>query len=177
MKLNDTIIIPFPTEAVFGEMYAKFAAPLVNQLRHSCNSKADCEDAVQVSCAYLIDHFEKISSYNKKQAASYVVLLVRSRSRDIRDRRKEMVYGDIDQYTDLIVDYPEANRSLSLREAFSLLPERYQEALTLFYYDDLSIKEMAELLRSSEGAVRKLLQRARDALRDRMTAKEGADEC
>ena len=56
MKLNDTIIIPFPTEAVFGEMYAKFAAPLVNQLRHSCNSKADCEDAVAEAFVKLMYH-------------------------------------------------------------------------------------------------------------------------
>lgn len=56
MKLNDTTIIPFPTKDVFGEMYAKFAAPLVSQLKRTCNSEADCEDAVAEAFVKLMYH-------------------------------------------------------------------------------------------------------------------------
>ena len=37
-------------------MYAKFAAPLVSQLKRTCNSEADCEDAVAEAFVKLMYH-------------------------------------------------------------------------------------------------------------------------
>ena len=52
-----------------------------------------------------------------------------------------------------------------LFQAVMALPERHRTALYLFYYEDLSVREIAELLRISETAVTTRLSRARRALR------------
>ena len=51
------------------------------------------------------------------------------------------------------------------------LPEKYQEVVHLFYYEDYSIAQIASLLRKKESTVRSLLHRARAMLKDSL--KEG----
>jgi RNA polymerase sigma-70 factor (ECF subfamily) len=52
----------------------------------------------------------------------------------------------------------------TLRELIDLLPERYRRTLTLFYFEDRSIGEVARQLGSPEGTVKTTLFRARAAL-------------
>ncbi len=52
------------------------------------------------------------------------------------------------------------------------LPLAYQEALYLYYYLDLSTKEIAEATSSPEGTVRNRLHRAREALARQMNKEE-----
>jgi len=52
----------------------------------------------------------------------------------------------------------------------------YQEALYLYYYLDLSTREIAEATSSPEGSVRNRLHRAREALAREMSKEEIADE-
>ena len=53
-----------------------------------------------------------------------------------------------------------------VRMALTHLPLRYQVALQRRYFEDLSLHEMAALEKSSEGAMKALLHRARQAFRD-----------
>lgn len=50
-------------------------------------------------------------------------------------------------------------------EAVLTLPEVYRVPIHLFYYEELSVAEIAALLGRSEGAVKTRLSRARDLLR------------
>lgn len=52
------------------------------------------------------------------------------------------------------------------------LPLAYQEALYLYYYLDLSTREIAEATSSPEGTVRNRLHRAREALARQMNKEE-----
>ncbi len=54
---------------------------------------------------------------------------------------------------------------ISLREAIQALPEQQREVITLFYLQDVSVKEIAEILGKSEGTIKSLLFRAREKLR------------
>lgn len=53
-----------------------------------------------------------------------------------------------------------------VRIAITNLPVRYQMALQRRYFEDLSLHDMAALEKSSEGAIKTLLHRAREAFRD-----------
>jgi RNA polymerase sigma-70 factor (ECF subfamily) len=53
-----------------------------------------------------------------------------------------------------------------VRIALTNLPLRYQVALQRRYFEDLSLHKMAVLEKSSEGAIKVLLHRARQAFRD-----------
>ena len=53
----------------------------------------------------------------------------------------------------------------SLWEAVQQLPDEQRSVVTLFYYEGLSVKEIARILTISQGAVRTRLTRARTHLR------------
>lgn len=55
-----------------------------------------------------------------------------------------------------------------LDDILKQLPKRYNVILYLFYYEDYSIKEIAEILKLKEGNVKVLLHRARLALKKQL---------
>ena len=54
------------------------------------------------------------------------------------------------------------------------LPEKYRVVVHLFYYEDYSIKEIAEILRTSESNVKVRLSRGRAKLKEAL--KEGWED-
>lgn len=160
----------------FAQFYRQYEHLMYKTARQILDTQQDCEDVVQTSCAYLIDHFEKFSSYTTQQVAAYLVLLIRNRSKDLRNRQKRIVFEDVGNYAEVSDMECEDDLGLLLEIAFEQLSERYKEALTLYYYNGLSIKEMATFLQLSESAAKKLLQRSRDALRNVLKAEGGIFE-
>ena len=57
-----------------------------------------------------------------------------------------------------------------LLHALRQLPLEHQIALELYYWEDLPVKDVAEIIGVPEGTVRSRLARARDALRDQLAA-------
>ncbi len=159
----------------FAQFYRQYENLMFKTARQILDSQEDCEDVVQISCAYLIDHFDKFTSYNTQQVVSYLMLLIRNRAKDMRDRQKKTSYEDIEQYAEIMSEQAKKQVNPILEAAFAQLPERYREALTLRYYNELSIKDIAGLLQISEDAAKKLLQRSRDALRNLMVMEGGAE--
>ena len=54
----------------------------------------------------------------------------------------------------------------ALYHAISLLPQNYSEVITLFYFEDLSVKEIARIMKKSESVVKTTLCRARIKLKE-----------
>jgi len=48
------------------------------------------------------------------------------------------------------------------------LPKKYRETIHLFYYEDLSINKISEILNEKEGTIKSRLSRARDMLKNMM---------
>lgn len=59
----------------------------------------------------------------------------------------------------------QGQESLGIREALKELPEKYRIPLHLFYFEDMSVREIASVLRCPEGTVKSLLSRGRDRLK------------
>ena len=79
----------------FAQFYRQYEHLMYKTARQILDTQQDCEDVVQTSCAYLIDHFEKFSSYTSQQVAVYLVLLIRNRSKDLRNRQNRIVFEDV----------------------------------------------------------------------------------
>ena len=52
------------------------------------------------------------------------------------------------------------------------LPEKYREVVHLYYYEDLPVKEIARILRITEGSVKMRLSRGRGFLRNVLKEEE-----
>ena len=55
-----------------------------------------------------------------------------------------------------------------LFEYIALLPQKYRSVIHLFYYEDLSVKQISEVLNARESTVRTWLTRARAILREKL---------
>lgn len=58
--------------------------------------------------------------------------------------------------------------NLDLQNELHKLPQKYREVIHLFYYEDLSTKQIADILHRKESTVRMQLTRARTLLKDFM---------
>lgn len=67
---------------------------------------------------------------------------------------------------------PEEPEPGGVVEAVLALPPKYRAAVHLYYYEDLSVAEIARILGKSEGAVKSRLFRARALLREWMEEDE-----
>lgn len=61
-------------------------------------------------------------------------------------------------------------KSKWIQNALDTLPENQRTAIVLSKYDDLSQKEIAEIMKITEGAVEALIQRAKKNLRKKLSA-------
>ena len=58
-----------------------------------------------------------------------------------------------------------------LRQAVLALPEKYRLPIHLYYYEEYSVREIAEILQRKESAVQTQLQRGREKIRRSLTEK------
>lgn len=76
------------------------------------------------------------------------------------------------RYTVALDDVTEPSYETSelpvLKEKVERLPERYRLPMYLYYYEELTVKEIAHVTKSTEGAVKSLLSRGRKMLRDEL---------
>lgn len=127
-----------------------------------CRNQQDAEDAMQDTfLAYYrtsrdFDSEEHIRAWLLRTAINKGHDLTRSFWR--RNRQS------LEEYADTLVFEEETDGDLF--RAVMALPEKYRVVIHLFYYEDYSAKEIAGILRVSEGAVKVRLHRGRSMLKE-----------
>ena len=132
------------------------------------------EDAAQES---LVRVWRALSKYDARASLStWIYTITRNRCLTAIERRRDL-HSLTDAAVALEVDGLVASGadggeepSRRLTGLVAELPERYRQALTLFYYQDRSIAEVALMLGQPEGTVKTNLHRARALLLERLRA-------
>jgi RNA polymerase sigma-70 factor (ECF subfamily) len=93
-----------------------------------------------------------------------------TRSLDVRhgDEASDFTFGVRDPRALAEEELIERERVAQIRQALRALPENQRLAVVLTKYQDLSIKEAAEILKLSETAVKSLIFRAYSSLREQL---------
>ena len=73
--------------------------------------------------------------------------------------------ADVEQLSNMQSGSMDADVRLSLWDAVMTLDVSYRTVILLFYYEDMSIRQIAKTLTLSEDTVKKRLSRAREKLR------------
>ena len=131
----------------------------------------DCADAIQET---IVKAFAKLGTLRKDRfVKTWLMRILMNECYNIC-RRSEKVLP-IDQYMEQI-ETPQKERENygELYEAVQELREELRIPVVLYYVEDLSCREIAEMLDISEGAVQKRLARAREKLKNRLKDKEAA---
>lgn len=85
---------------------------------------------------------------------------------DFFKQQNKHIHDEIDQE---IPVYDKVQEDSEVLQALNSLDENFREAIHLFYYEDLSIKEIASLTGKNENTVKSYLNRGRKALKEKLS--------
>lgn len=130
-------------------------------------SDQDCADAIQDT---IVKAFSKIQTLkNDKYARTWLIRILINECYTILRKSSKLTSLDMmDEQTKEKADYSE------LYQAINALKEELRLPVILYYIEDFNIREIAQILDITEGAVQKRLARARGKLRCNLRESEAA---
>lgn len=141
-----------------------------NRLLSTCylilKDRQEAEDIVQET---FIRVFEKIHSFKGNSGLyTWIYSIALNLSRDKLRKKTENLTFDDKLIGSSDVEYEiekDFDRELLKRELFEM-NVIYREVLVLFYFEDLSIKDISNLLNEKEGTIKSKLSRGRNILKE-----------
>lgn len=123
----------------------------------------DAEDVVQDTLIKYMEHTEsgkvfETEEYRKSWLIRVDINLCKNRLRFYKNHPKIGM--------EELSRYYEEKEDTRLMDSLLLLPSKYREVLLLYYVEGYQGKEIAGMLKLSESAVRKRLERGREKLRE-----------
>lgn len=135
-------------------------------------NKQDAEDVVQDAFLKLWSGKARWKTGKKARFVTWFYRILYNQSVDLLRTRRRAI-------SELVDDIPSGDSSAEeqvidtqeqkqLRDALCMLPENQRIAVNLFYFEDLSQKQIASMMGVSLKALESLLSRAKAGLRERM---------
>lgn len=127
-----------------------------------CKNADDANDVVQDT--FIQYYTSKKQFRDKEHLKAWLLRVAINRARDISRSFWKRNRISIEECMEEIPF--ENQEEHDLLETVMKLPEKYREVIHLYYYEELSVKEISEILRITEGSVKMRLSRGRKFLRD-----------
>ncbi|MBI5978100.1 sigma-70 family RNA polymerase sigma factor [Clostridium perfringens] len=125
------------------------------------NNKEDIEDALQNT---IIKSYEKIGTLKKDEFfKTWIIRILINECNLILRRNKKTIFLDKLENEE---SYSDDYGNIELTSVVNSLSEDLRITTVLYYFEDMSTKEISEMLNIAEGTVRSRLARAREKLRD-----------
>lgn len=147
------------------EAVRKYADMVYRMAMIHCNSSADADDIFQEVFLKLLKYRKTIKSEEHLKAWLLTVTINQCKSMHLSIWNKRKV--SIDEIVEPVIsneneDYTE------LHEAIKDIPVKYRDVIHLFYFEELSIKEISQILNRNEGTIKTQLNRGRQLLKDKL---------
>lgn len=150
---------------VLGDLASSRATPLKRFAFLLCGDPGDAEDLVQDA---LVRAFSRpLRSPSPAEAEAYVRVIITNRFIDVARRRASLRRAVVRLGTDPSVapdPAPAVVMRADLSVALGALTARQRACVVLYYYEDLSVLQIARALGCGEGTVKRTLHDARSAL-------------
>lgn len=135
-------------------------------------NREDAEEVVQD--AFIQYHLKRLDFQSEEHIRAWLIRVTINKAKNAARTFWRRHRTSLEEtMAALTFDDQESER---LFEAVMALPQKYRIVVHLFYYEDYSVHEMAELLSLSESNVKTRLSRARAMLRDTLKEVWSDDE-
>jgi len=123
------------------------------------------QDAQDILQETLIKYMQKAPSFRTMEhEKAWVLKVANNLCKDMLRFRKRNRYIHLDELSEMPEDAGKSYGDETIVKVFSL-KEKYKQVIYLHYYEELAVKEIANVLNISEEAVKKRLERGRAMLR------------
>lgn len=166
-------------KAAFAQLVEAYQAPVYNLAYRILGDAAEAEDAAQETFVRIYTRLhtyepeKKLSSWILSIASHYCIDCLRRRRTgnvDLEDILAQQAFADPGEGPEKAALRKETCDLV--RDLMRELPGPYRLVLTLRYWHDFSYEEMAEMLGTTESAIKSRLHRARCLLAERIAALE-----
>ncbi|MEG1657493.1 MAG: RNA polymerase sigma factor [Oscillibacter sp.] len=127
-----------------------------------CKNASDAEDVVQDTFIQYLSQKKEFESEAHIRAWLLRVAINKAKNKNNTFFRRNSL--PLEEYMETLTFEPE--EASALFEAVMKLPEKYRIVIHLFYYEDYSLNEIADILKVTPGNVKVRLSRGRTSLRN-----------
>lgn len=154
------------TDELFNSTYEKYRNSVYSVIFNYLRSEASSKDIMQET---FIKFYTCDSDFNDDEhiKAWLIRVAVNLCKNHLRDEKRRSG-GELDENTAA----PQNFDFSDIMTAVLALPEKYRLPIHLFYYEDYSVKQIADVLSVSESVVKTRLSRGRSKLKKKLE-KEG----
>lgn len=143
----------------FADLVIQNKIPMYRLAMGILKNNADAEDAVSETILIAYEHLYSLK--DKTKFKSWMMTMLVNESKRVLKRRKKAVLSDnADLFTGVA---KESNHEIL--DLVMSLKEEFSQVVILYYYEGFTTKEIAKILRISEGTVKSRLSRARTKLK------------
>lgn len=151
----------------FAALVTQHSLSMFRAARAVLDCDADAEDAVSEAVLLAWKNWGRLRSGDAARA--WLLKITVNCAYGCRRKTARVVYTDtVEQLAGGSEDLPVSH----LWEAVLHLPEDQRAVVTLYYYEDLPVKEIARILGVAQGTVKSRLGRARARLRQMLREEE-----
>lgn len=162
------MVTQFMDKEIFCAHILEHESAMYRAARSILNNPEDVEDAVQEAICAAFARRDTLR--DPERFRPWVLRILVNQCYDIcRKRRPTVDLSDVADYLPAAGEDP--TERVTLWQAVLSLSDDLRAAVTLFYYDGLSIREISGVLGISEAAVKTRLSRARARLRQLLDEK------
>ena len=137
-----------------------------------CQNQMDAEDVVQET---FVQYYTSRKEFeNEQHIRAWLLRVAINKAKNINRSFWKKNKCSLEDYMEAL-PFPDSP-SRDLFEEVMKLPEKYRIVIHLFYYEDYSIREIAEILQLSESNIKVRLSRGRALLKDSLKEEWENDE-
>ena len=129
-------------------------------------NRSDCEDAAQNAVLKAYTHLDTLQ--HKRYFRTWLIRILKNEC--VNFVRSQRYVTNLDNYAN--TGYDMYVPDLDLNRAFDTLSQDERLAITLYYYEGYTTREIAKICEVSDAAIRSRLSRAREALREQLSEEE-----
>ena len=144
----------------FVDLVEEYKLSLYRFAKSILKNDIEVEDAISESILKAYKNKNRLK--NKESFKSWMMRIVSNECYDLIKRKSRFDLRDNLESLNLVHIDKEYS---DLREIIDDLNEEFSSVLVLFYYEDMSIKEISKVLEISEGTVKSRLSRAKSKLK------------
>ncbi len=166
-------------QTAFAGLVEAYQVPVYNLAYRMLGTAAEAEEAAQET---FLRVYQRLHTYDAELKLSSWILAIASHYCIDRLRRRRLTWLPIEELPEAAVpakaqEAPEPEflareKQREIQGLLALLPEAYRVVIVLRYWQDLSYEEMAQVLGSTESAVKSRLHRAREMLADHLARRQ-----
>ncbi|WP_299092332.1 sigma-70 family RNA polymerase sigma factor [uncultured Metabacillus sp.] len=167
---NNVIRAQKGDKEAFSQLIKSHQAQLYRISLSILRSEVECEDSIQET---ILKAFDSIKTLREPDYfKTWIIRILINECYAILRKKKRVIP------TDTWEDYPRVEKDyhhVEIRDAVNKLSNELRTVIVLFYFEDLSIKEISDIVDIPVGTVKTRLHRAKKQLEKSLSSEKGVD--